>query len=562
MKQMKFFLPILLACVVVGCSKDAELDNGAAYARQGINFSIEQKETRAQYSQDNWLQVVWELNDELKVWCDKTQYPKDGNPGNTEASNWAKRNNATYKVTKLKNASSPASSQNAEAEIGPKNATTDKLYWASDVHTFYYGYGSALSFKTPEQGLIKCEYAPEQTLVYNTSNSKWINSASLYLAGKFQTVPTDDVTLPCKPIMTTLEVEISGMSSAVAYREAIYISQIKVTVPQTQDKTYVESGKTYFDYDINSWTAPTVSAPAQETYTFKFPDNALSTQKIAVGGKLTVTLILPPIALASSEELKVEVASSGWGAYSTTIKNATINSGEKHKLQTPAWKYDVSTSNYVDLGLSVLWATHNVGGKLPTDIGGYYAWGETSTKGSYTTGNSTTNAKSLATLASAGIITTSATETSGTYIGLPKGYLTSNYDAATKNMGSPWRMPRRFEFKELVDNCDLIYTTLNGVSGMLFKSKINGNCIFMTFGGKWKDSTTPLSTDGGHYWSSDPANYDSESTPAKEDAWCFDVNYSSGKIACKCDVLYIGSNCNYTYNRYYGRSVRGVKPKN
>ena len=38
---------------------------------------------------------------------------------------------------------------------------------------------------------------------------------------------------------------------------------------------------------------------------------------------------------------------------------------------------------YVDLGLSVKWATKNVGASSPSDYGGYYAWGETETKSSY-----------------------------------------------------------------------------------------------------------------------------------------------------------------------------------
>ena len=33
--------------------------------------------------------------------------------------------------------------------------------------------------------------------------------------------------------------------------------------------------------------------------------------------------------------------------------------------------------DYVDLGLSVKWATTNVGAKQPSDIGNYYAWQET-----------------------------------------------------------------------------------------------------------------------------------------------------------------------------------------
>ena len=39
--------------------------------------------------------------------------------------------------------------------------------------------------------------------------------------------------------------------------------------------------------------------------------------------------------------------------------------------------------DWVDLGLSVKWATKNVGASSPSDNGGYFAWGETRTKSSY-----------------------------------------------------------------------------------------------------------------------------------------------------------------------------------
>lgn len=34
-------------------------------------------------------------------------------------------------------------------------------------------------------------------------------------------------------------------------------------------------------------------------------------------------------------------------------------------------------SSYVDLGLSVKWATCNLGANAPEEFGDYYAWGET-----------------------------------------------------------------------------------------------------------------------------------------------------------------------------------------
>ena len=44
---------------------------------------------------------------------------------------------------------------------------------------------------------------------------------------------------------------------------------------------------------------------------------------------------------------------------------------------------------YVDLGLSVKWATRNIGAKSPEDYGRYFAWGETTTKSEYNSSNCT-----------------------------------------------------------------------------------------------------------------------------------------------------------------------------
>lgn len=43
----------------------------------------------------------------------------------------------------------------------------------------------------------------------------------------------------------------------------------------------------------------------------------------------------------------------------------------------------INGHDYVDLGLSVKWATCNVGASSPEMYGNYYAWGETSTRNSY-----------------------------------------------------------------------------------------------------------------------------------------------------------------------------------
>ena len=47
------------------------------------------------------------------------------------------------------------------------------------------------------------------------------------------------------------------------------------------------------------------------------------------------------------------------------------------------WKDMANGYEYVDLGLSVMWATCNIGADSPEEYGNYYAWGETATKSEY-----------------------------------------------------------------------------------------------------------------------------------------------------------------------------------
>ncbi len=56
---------------------------------------------------------------------------------------------------------------------------------------------------------------------------------------------------------------------------------------------------------------------------------------------------------------------------------------------------EINGHAYVDLGLSVKWATCNVGADKPEEYGNYFAWGEIAPKQSYTKGNSVTYGKNF-----------------------------------------------------------------------------------------------------------------------------------------------------------------------
>ena len=155
----------------------------------------------------------------------------------------------------------------------------------------------------------------------------------------------------------------------------------------------------------------------------------------------------------------------------------------------------VNGHKYVDLGLSVKWATCNVGASSPEEYGDYFAWGETTTKSSYDEDNSTTYGLSTSELKSRGIIGSD-------------GNLTAAYDAATANWGSKWRMPTRDEIKELNEECTWTWTTQSGVEGCKVTGP-NGKSIFLPAAGYRYGTYLGYAGSYGYCWSATPGSYSS-----------------------------------------------------
>ncbi len=148
---------------------------------------------------------------------------------------------------------------------------------------------------------------------------------------------------------------------------------------------------------------------------------------------------------------------------------------------------------YADLGLSVKWATCNVGANSPEEYGDYFAWGETTTKAEYTSGNSLTCGLYISELQSQGIVD-------------GNGNLTPSHDAATANWGGTWRLPTKAELLELLNNCTWEWTALNGINGYKVTGP-NGNHIFLPAAGYRYGSSLSSGGNDGRYWSSTPIDY-------------------------------------------------------
>ena len=164
---------------------------------------------------------------------------------------------------------------------------------------------------------------------------------------------------------------------------------------------------------------------------------------------------------------------------------------------------------WIDLGLSVKWATCNVGASSPSDYGDYYIWGETST-----TLNCNTYGKSMGNISG-----------------------NSSYDIARYRWGGSWRLPTKAELEELKTKCTLTWTTQGGHNGYKVTGK-NGKSIFLPAAGYRYGMSPYYVGKGGYYWSSSP------------DESGIDNAY----------YLYFNSSYHFVdwFYRYYGLSVRPV----
>ena len=155
---------------------------------------------------------------------------------------------------------------------------------------------------------------------------------------------------------------------------------------------------------------------------------------------------------------------------------------------------------WVDLGLpsGLLWAECNLGATSPEEYGNYYAWGETQPKEvydwstyRYCTVNDQGNLQTL--------IKYNTTSTYGTPDSLTT--LEAVDDAATAAFGSGARMPTADEWRELIDNTTVEWTTLNGVNGRKFTAA-NGNALFLPAAGRCEYTNHCFVGSMGFYWSS------------------------------------------------------------
>ena len=217
------------------------------------------------------------------------------------------------------------------------------------------------------------------------------------------------------------------------------------------------------------------------------------------------------------------------------------------------YEYSAAVPEMVDLGLSVKWASFNLGATKPEEYGDYFAWGETQPyytsldplawKVNMEAGYDWASYKWC--MGTENSMTKYCTNAEYGYNGFTdnKVVLDARDDAAHINLGGNWRMPTEEELEELRTNCTFTWTERNGVGGLLVTSNKPG----------YTDASIFLPANGihamtGFYYGGEEGAY-----------WT-----AGNNVAVKCNAGYYGfesgrDNLHWGWiDRCYGLSIRPV----
>ena len=256
---------------------------------------------------------------------------------------------------------------------------------------------------------------------------------------------------------------------------------------------------------------------------------------------------------------KISSAANGTGSYAVDTKNDAAFGAVYTDVAVFMSIAGAGSGSDDDSGLGGVqlwkdgpyWAQCNIGASSPWDSGYYFWWGDTvgykrnaANNGWVSSKDGTTPIQFSSADGKAGQTDGKDNEALMTMGWIDsKGNLSKWCDAATANLGAPWRLPTSDEIQGLVENCTTTWTNFYGVSGRLVKGRTTGytdKSIFLPAAGYGNGSSLDNSGSDGVYWSSTPN--------AGKSSYAWDLYFRSSNF-------YRGS----YYGRVSGHSVRAVR---
>ena len=227
-------------------------------------------------------------------------------------------------------------------------------------------------------------------------------------------------------------------------------------------------------------------------------------------------------ATISNNSVVISAVNAGLAVITVTDTNSSQTATISVTVTHPTCP-DGNHPHLIDLGLpsGTKWSCCNVGSNMPEGYGWYYAWGETNSKTTYNWSTYKYCSGTIGTCSDLG------TSISGT-----------KYDVAYSKWNGTRQMPTKTQCDELVNNCSREWTTLNGINGCKFTSKINGKSIFLPVAGYISNTEYIDKGSYGYYWTG---------TKYADNSNCA---YSFGISRTKAST-------GYAY-RYEGRPIRPI----
>lgn len=492
---MKRNLTIILMAALALCGCQNMYLDEQVPVQKVFTATIEDNDLSTKTSLDEYGNVLWKAGDQVSIFVASTinqQYQvTDASDGQTSAS--------------LNPISSPGFVAGGEI---PNNVA-------------FYPYSSSNTIAKNAIGYVVSTALPS---VQNYADASFGNGAFPMAA---VTSSTTDMNLKFKNVLGGLKLQLKGTAS---------IASISVTG----------------NNDEPLCGAAAVTLSTSSTPTINLTDASAKTVTLDCGfgvqlNESTATLFviaLPPMTMTGGftvvvtdtegKEMEIKTTRSQTITRSSILRMPEVTyEGVAPTPITPAYEY-------VDLGLSVKWATFNVGATKPEEYGDYFAWGETESKTEYSWStykycNGSENT-----------VTKYCNDDRYGLNGFTdyKFVLDPEDDAAYVKWGVEWRIPTYEEIGELMnrENCSWTWTIINGVEGYKVQSKKNGftdNWIFLPAAGKRSGSSFSFVGESGCYWLNSHDGY-------RNCAWYLDL--TSGHVICDPNIMY----------RYQGLSIRPV----
>lgn len=262
----------------------------------------------------------------------------------------------------------------------------------------------------------------------------------------------------------TVTATLSGLTEGVTYYYATFVT--------------LQSRVTAYG-DVKSFTATDVTVTTSDAADITATGATLSAQFVGIDGldnpETGVKLALTAEGVQEGKVYPLS-AINGLLPGTTYYYAAYVSVGGSNLYgETKSFATEAQEMEYVDLGLSVLWAKWNIGAAAESESGALFGYGD---------------------------------PTSLLLSGVASDYPAENiagtaYDAASQldidgTSEQESRMPSSAEIAELLANTTQEAAEVDGVAGVRFTA--NGNSIFLPVTG-YRDGETTLADGIGHYWS-------------------------------------------------------------